>query len=89
MVQNQQQELKSYQLKLQATQFLRATGILDAYENVVEELVTKGWPSDKTIFDHAAHELLKWHTEHKEEYAHNSMGNVNPGAAGLQNAMQR
>ena len=82
-------ELKSYQLKLQSTQFLRATGILDAYESVVEQLVTNGWPSDKTIFDHAAYELLKWHSEHKEEYAADRVGNVNPGPAGLQNAMQR
>ena len=33
-------DAKSYQLKLQATQFLRGTGLLDAYEGVVEKLVS-------------------------------------------------
>ena len=53
---------KTYQLKLQATQFLRGTGLLDAYEGVIEKLVTTGWPSDKTVFEHAAYELLRWHS---------------------------
>ena len=52
---------------------------MDAYEAVIEKLVTSGWPSDKTIFDHAAYELLKWHTEHREEYANNAL--MNPGRA--------
>ena len=76
--------VKSYQLKLQATQFLRSTGVLDAYENVIDKLVTTGWPSDKNIFDHAAHELLKWHSVHKDEYV--NIAAVNPGTSGLQTA---
>jgi len=28
----------------------------------------KGWPSDKSIFEHAAYELLKWGNDHKDEY---------------------
>jgi len=71
----------SYALKLQATQFLRGTGLLDAYEGVVGKLVTQGWPSDKNVFDHAAYELLRWHSEHREEFANNIL--KNPGAAGL------
>ena len=55
-------------LKLQATQFLKGTGLLDGYESVIEKLITQGWPSNKNIFDHAAYELLKWHSEHKDEY---------------------
>ena len=79
--------VKSYHLKLQATQFLRSTGVLDAYENVIEKLVTTGWPSDKTIFDHAAHELLTWHSTHRDEYSGNM--SINPGADGLQSAGRR
>ena len=27
-----------------------------------------GWPSDKSVFEHAAYELLKWASDHKDEY---------------------
>ena len=74
--------MPSYALKLQATQFLRGTGLLDAYEGVISKLVTQGWPSDDNVFGHAAHELLRWHSQHKDEYANNMM--VNPGSAALQ-----
>ena len=60
---------------------MRGTGLLDAYESVVGKLVTQGWPNDKNVFDHAAYELLKWQSEHREEYANNIL--VNPGATGL------
>jgi len=73
---------QSYKLKLQSTQFLRGTGLLDAYEDVIDRLVSTGWPSDKTVFEHAAYELLKWHSNHREEYANNAISN--PGTAGLQ-----
>ena len=63
--------------KLQATQFLKATGLLDGFEAVIETMVTNGWPGDTTIYDHAAYELLKWHSQHKEEYAGQKL--VNPG----------
>lgn len=53
---------------MQGTKFLKSTGILDAYEHVINTLVTNGWPSDKTVFDYAAYELLKWASEHKDEY---------------------
>ena len=53
-------------LKLQATQFLKSTGVLDAYESVIEEMVTHGWPGNTTIYEHAAYELLRWHSQHKE-----------------------
>lgn len=41
---------------------------MDAYEHVINTMVANGWPSDKTIFDYAAYELLKWSAEHKDEY---------------------
>lgn len=63
--------------KLQATQFLKATGLLDGFEAVIETMVTNGWPGDTTIYDHAAYELLKWHSQHKEDYAGQKI--VNPG----------
>lgn len=31
-------------------------------------MILNGWPSDKSVFDHAAYELLKWSSEHKDEY---------------------
>ena len=68
-------------MKLQATQYLKATGLLDGYEAVIDRLVTQGWPADKNIFDHASYELLKWHAEHKEEYS--GLDVVNPGVMGL------
>ena len=68
-------------MKLQSTQFLRSTGLLEGYEHVIEKLVTTGWPSEITVFEHAAHELLKFHAENKDKYMH-SMA-ANPGASGL------
>jgi len=54
--------------QLAGTKFLRSTGLLDAYEHVVSTMIMNGWPSDKSIFEHAAYELLKWGAEHKDEY---------------------
>jgi hypothetical protein len=68
-------------LKLKATQFLKATGLLDGYEAVIQELITNGWPSDKSIFDHAAYEILKFHADHKEEYLTKKI--ENPGVNAL------
>jgi len=31
-------------------------------------MVQNGWPSDKSIFEHAAYEILKWSSEHKDQY---------------------
>lgn len=58
------QELK---LKLQATQFLKSTGVLDAYESVIDTMVSTGWPSNSTIYEHAAYELLRWHAVNREQ----------------------
>jgi hypothetical protein len=49
---------------------LKATGILDAYQHVMDSLIQNGWPQEKSVFDHAAYELLKWHSEHKEDLTH-------------------
>jgi len=43
-------------------------------------MVTNGWPGDSTIYEHAAYELLKWHSIHKEEYATKNL--INPGTKG-------
>lgn len=58
---NQLQQLKS-------TKFLKSVGILDAYEHVINTMVSNGWPSDKSIFEHAAYEVLKWASENKDSY---------------------
>ena len=47
---------------------MKTTGILDAYEHVINTMIVNGWPSDKTIFEHAAYEVLKWAAEHKDNY---------------------
>jgi len=31
-------------------------------------MILNGWPSEKSVFEHAAYELLKWASEHKDEY---------------------
>ena len=33
-----------FKLKLQETQFLKSTGVLDGYENVIDTMVSNGWP---------------------------------------------
>jgi hypothetical protein len=53
---------------LQGTKFLKTTGILDAYEHVVSSMISNGWPPDKSIFEHAAYEVLKWAADNKESY---------------------
>jgi len=45
---------------------LQATGLLDAYEAVMESLIIKGWPSEKILYDHASDELLRWHANHQD-----------------------
>jgi hypothetical protein len=52
---------------MMTTNFLKATGLLDAYESVVQTMVEDGWPSDESLFDHAAYLILKYQTEHKDE----------------------
>jgi hypothetical protein len=47
---------------------LKSTGLFDAYERVIGDMILKGWPADKSIFEHAALELLKWGNDHKDEY---------------------
>jgi len=52
---------------MMTTNYLKATGLLDAYEDVVSKMIEDGWPSDKSIFDHAAYLLLKYKVDHEEE----------------------
>lgn len=50
-----------------ATNFLRSTGLLDAYEWTVATMVSEGWPSETNVFDHAAYLLLKWQSENQDQ----------------------
>jgi hypothetical protein len=54
--------------QLQGTKLFKTTVILDAYEHVINTMVINGWPSEKSIFEHAAYEVLKWAAEHKDNY---------------------
>lgn len=45
------------------------TGILDAYENVIENLIGEAWPVDKSVHEHAAYLLLKWQSDNNESLA--------------------
>lgn len=54
--------------------------MLDGYEAVLETLVIEGWPSEKSVYDHAAYLLLRWHSQHKEEFTIHKMDN--PGTTG-------
>lgn len=54
--------------QLQGTKYLKTTGIMDAYEHVISTMIVNGWPQDKSIFEHAAYEVLKWAAEHKDNY---------------------
>ena len=49
--------------KMESTNFLKSTGLLDGYESVVSTMVEEGWPAEQSIFEHAAYLLLKWQTE--------------------------
>jgi hypothetical protein len=31
-------------------------------------MITNGWPAEKSIFEHAAHEILNWASENKDNY---------------------
>jgi hypothetical protein len=53
-------------MKLKSTQFLKSTGILDAYESVIDTMVSTGWPDNSTIYEHAAYELLRWHALNRD-----------------------
>ena len=44
----------------QPSNFLRATGILDAYEDCISSMIVDAWPADESIFDHAAYLILKY-----------------------------
>jgi predicted Fe-S protein YdhL (DUF1289 family) len=47
---------------------LKSSGILEAYEDVVQHMIMNGWPAEKSIFEHAAHEILNWASENKDNY---------------------
>jgi hypothetical protein len=34
------------QQKMTSTNYLKTTGILDAYENIVQTMIENGWPSN-------------------------------------------
>lgn len=49
-----------------ATNFLRSTGLLDAYESTVASMISEGWPAETNVFDHAAYLLLRWQSENQD-----------------------
>lgn len=51
--------------------FLKATGLLEAYEHCLTSMINEGWPSDTTIFEHAAYLILEYQTDHKAELLSN------------------
>ena len=71
--------MEEMKFKLAATQFLKATGVLDAYEAVIDSMVTHGWPADSTIYEHASYELLKWHAKNSDQL-HKQSKLINPGS---------
>ena len=34
----------------------------------MSDMILNGWPSEKSVFEHAAYELLKWASAHKDEF---------------------
>ena len=59
--------MQGYDGKMLNTNFLRSTGLLDGYESVVSQMVEDGWPSEKSVFEHAAYLLLKWQGENQDK----------------------
>lgn len=53
---------------MKGTKLLKSTGLLDAYEHVINTMVLNGWPKEKSIYENAAYELLKWASENKDHY---------------------
>jgi hypothetical protein len=51
---------------LLSTNYLRSTGLLDAYESTVETMISDGWPADTSIFDHAAYLILRWQVDNQD-----------------------
>ena len=47
--------------------YLRSTGILDAYGNVVERLVSDPRQSENKVHERAAQMLLKWKNENTDK----------------------
>ena len=50
------------------SQQLRSTGILDAYEKLLTNIYQNGWPGDKSIFNYAAEEILRYGSKHQQEF---------------------
>ena len=41
---------------------------MDAFESVIDNMITNGWPEESGIYEHAAYELLRWHALNHENY---------------------
>ncbi len=41
---------------------------MDAYEHVINSMISNGWPADKSIFEHAAYEILNWSSDNRDNY---------------------
>ena len=50
------------------TQYLRSSGILEAYEKLLTSLYTNGWPGNKSIYEHSAEEILGYGLKYQQEF---------------------
>lgn len=50
------------------SQKLRSSGILEAYEKLLTNIYQNGWPGDKSIYNHAAEEILRYGSKHQQEF---------------------
>jgi len=53
---------------MKMTQYLRSTGLLEAYEKLLTSMYTNGWPGDRSIYDYSAEEILRYGSKFKQEY---------------------
>ena len=55
-------------LNMRGSQYLKQTGILDCYEKLLTQLYSKGWPEEKSIFNHAADEILRYGSKFQSDF---------------------
>ena len=53
---------------MRGTQYLKSTGILDAYEKTLAQLYSKGWPKEQSLYNHVADEILRYGSRYQQEF---------------------
>ena len=53
---------------MKMSQYLRSTGVLEAYEKVLTSMYTNGWPGDRSIYNYAAEEILRYGSQFQQEF---------------------